>query len=169
MFELSSVATVAAAPQAVWRVLMDFAGYRAWTKAVMVDGEPTLGGPLNYRITGRFRSGTRRAIRFEGTIKLWTANREMVWTSGIPGILGLRFGFELHPSGAATEFRHYLEVSGIAAPLARRRLDRLYGPILAAVTKDLAHHFSKTRLATLRVAPDIRRRRPKPKRGGPHG
>lgn len=159
MFELSRAVTVNASPQAVWRVLTDFPGYRAWTKAILVDGAPEVGGAMNYQIGGRMKSGVRRAIRYEGKVRVATADQELIWTSGIPGVLGLRFGFGLRPSEGATDVWHTLQVSGVAALLLPRRLTRLYEPILRIVTLDLARHMSKTRLSALRTTPDIRRRK----------
>lgn len=107
------------------------------------------------------RSGVRRAIRFEGTVKTVTPERDLVWTSGIPGVIGLRFGFAMRPAGSATDVRHCLQLSGFAAHLFRGRLTRLYAPVLGMLTEDLARRMSKSRAASLRVAPDIRRRKRK--------
>lgn len=161
MFEVSREVRVAALPQAVWQVVTDLAGYRAWTKVILIDGEPTSGAAISYQIAGRMRSGVRRAIRFEGRVKTVTNERDLIWTSGIPGVIGLRFGFALRPSGSATDVRHYVRFSGFAAHLFRGRLTRLYGPVLGILTEDLARRMSKTRAASLRIAPDIRRRRRK--------
>lgn len=161
MFEVSREVRVAALPQAVWRIVTDLAGYRAWTKVILIEGEPKLGGAITYQIAGRMRSGVRRAIRFEGKVKTVTSERDLVWTSGIPGIIRLRFGFALRPAGSATDVRHYVQFSGFAAYLFRGRLTRLYGPVLGVVTQDLARRMSKSRAASLRIAPDIRRRRRK--------
>ncbi|WP_068878902.1 MULTISPECIES: SRPBCC family protein [unclassified Phenylobacterium] len=161
MFELSREVRVAAPPPAVWRVVTDLAGYRAWTKVVFVGGEPRVGAAITYQIAGRMRSGVQRAIRHEGTVKMVEADRDLVWTSGIPGLMGLRFGFALRPAGGATAVRHYLQLSGLAAFLFRGRLTRLYGPVLGIVTEDLARFMAKTRAASFRIAPDIRRRKRK--------
>ena len=161
MFEVSREATVNASPQAVWRVLTDLPGYRAWTKAVLVDGEPEVGCALTYQIGWRTKSGVHRAIRFEGKVKAAEPGATLIWTSGIPGVLGLRFGFELRPADSGTVVRHHLQISGVAAHLLRGRLTRMYGPTLGAVMEDLARHMAKTRLNALRTHPDIRRRKRK--------
>lgn len=161
MFELSREVRINASPQTVWRVLTDIPGYRAWTRVVLIDGEPTVGAAINYQIAGHMRSGAQRAIRFEGEVKTVTSERELIWTTGLPGVMGLRFGFALRPAGSATDVRHYLQLSGLAAHLFRGRMTRLYGPVLGVLTEDLARRMSKTRVASLRVAPDIRRRKRK--------
>jgi hypothetical protein len=161
MFAVSREVRVAALPQAAWRVVTDLAAYRAWTKVILIDGEPKVGAAINYQIAGRMRSGVRRAIRFEGRVKTVIPERDLVWTSGIPGVIGLRFGFALRPAGSATDVRHYLQLSGFAAHLFRGRLTRLYGPVLGRLTEDLALRISKARAASLRIAPDIRRRKRK--------
>ncbi|PZQ55253.1 MAG: hypothetical protein DI570_22125, partial [Phenylobacterium zucineum] len=97
MFELSSAVTVLAPSHAVWRVITDFPRYRAWTKVVLIDGEPRVNEALNYQIAAHMKSGTRRAIRFEGKVRVAKASSDLVWTTGVPGILGLRFGFALQP------------------------------------------------------------------------
>lgn len=161
MFQLSSQVRVAASPADLWRVITDFPGFQAWTKAIVIDGTAAVGGTINYQIGGVMRSGVRRAIRFESTVKAAAPGRELIWTSGIPGVLGMRFGFDLQPVEQATEIRHWLQVSGLAAHLFRGQLSRLYGPILGIVTADLQKHMSKARLTALRTTPDIRRRKHK--------
>lgn len=85
MFEVSREVRVAASPEAVWRVVTNLSGYRAWTKVIDIDGEPRVGAPINYQIAGRMRFGGQRAIRHEGTVKTVAAERDLVWTSGTPG------------------------------------------------------------------------------------
>lgn len=161
MFEVTREVRVAALPQAVWRAVTDFAAYRAWTKPILLDGEPKVGSTVSLQIAGRMRSGVQRAIRHEGTIKAVTPERDLVWTSGIPGVIRLRFGLDLRPAGSTSEVRYSMQFSGFAAYLFRGRLTRLYGPILSVVAEDLARHLGKGRAASLRIAPDIRRRRRK--------
>lgn len=161
MFEVNREVRVAALPQAVWRVVTDFAAYRAWTKVILLDGEPKVGATISLQIAGRMRSGVQRAIRHEGTVKTVTPERDLVWTSGIPGVIRLRFGLALRPAGSTTDVRYSMQVSGFAAYLFRGRLRRLYGPILSVVAEDLARRLGKGRAASLRIAPDIRRRRRK--------
>ncbi|WP_293676197.1 SRPBCC family protein [uncultured Phenylobacterium sp.] len=160
MFEISREVKVNAPPPAVWRVLTDFSGYRAWTKAVLVDGAPEVGCAMGYQLGWRTKSGVHRAVRFESKVNTAEPGAALIWTSGVPGILGLRFGFELRPADGGTAVRHYLQISGVAA-LFRDRLTRMYGPALGAVTQDLARVLAKTRLSSLRTLPDIRRRKRK--------
>jgi len=70
MFEISREARVNATPQAVWRVLMDFPAYPAWTEVVLVDGAPEVGCAMGYQLGWRTKSGVHRAIRFEGKVKV---------------------------------------------------------------------------------------------------
>ncbi len=161
MFEVSREVRVSASPQAVWRVLTDFAGYRTWTKAVLVDGAPEVGCAMGYQLGWLTKSGGHRAVRFESKVNKVEPGEALIWTSGVPGIFGLRFGFELRSADHDTAVRHYLQMSGAAAYLLRGRLIRMYGPTLGAVTEDLARHVAKTRLSALRTPPDIRRRKRK--------
>ena len=161
MFELSREVRVKASPEAVWRVLTNLSGYRAWTKAVLVDGVPEVGCAMNYQLGWRLNSGVHRAIRFEGKVRAVEPGAALIWTSGVPGVLGLRFGFELSPAGDGTAVRHHLQISGVAAHLLRGRLTRVYGSTLATVTEDLARHVAKMRLSALRTPPDIRRHKRK--------
>lgn len=83
---------------------------------------------------------------------------ELVWTYGVPSLMGLRFGFELRPAGAGTLVRHYIQVSGLAAYVARRDMTNLFQPILEAVTMALARHISKKRVTDLRASPHSRKK-----------
>jgi len=161
MFEVSREVKVNASPPAVWRVLTDFPGYPAWTKAVLVDGAPKVGCAMGYQLGWRTKSGVHRAVRFESKVNTVEPGAALIWTSGVPGIFGLRFGFELRPADHDTALRHYLQMSGAAAYLLRGRLILMYGPVLGAVAEDLARHVAKSRLSALRTPPDIRRRKRK--------
>lgn len=159
MIELSSEARVVAAPDVVWRIVTDLARYETWTKTIRVDGRAQVGQAINYTIAGRMRSnGPVRPIRHQGVVEIARPAEALVWTSGVPAVMGLRFGFELRPDGAGTLVRHYVQVSGLVAYVARRNMTNLFQPIVEAVTTALARHISKKRLTDLRPSPHSRRR-----------
>lgn len=158
MIELSRAAQISAPPPSVWRVLTDLAEYRTWTKIVRVDGEPRLGGLMTYEVAAQGGSA-RRLIRFECNVERVEPDRLLIWHFRFPGLIGLRFGFELQPADGGTSVRHFLQVSGLIPYLARGRFGRFYGPVLGTIVEDLARHMSERRTTALRVKPDIRRRR----------
>jgi hypothetical protein len=104
-----SEATIAAAPDAVWSVLIDGPGYATWDSGVeRVDGSIATGERI------KVHSEVSPGRAFPVKVALRPERRTMTWSGGLP--LGLFRGvrtFTLTPDGnAGTHFRMREEYSG---------------------------------------------------------
>ena len=114
MKSFTSSTTIRAAPEAIWRILTDAAGYPSWNTTVSrVDGPIALGE----KVTVHAKVAPGRA--FPVNVVAFDAPRRMVWSGGMP--LGLFKGkriFELRPTaGGGVEFTMREDYSGWLAPL----------------------------------------------------
>jgi hypothetical protein len=113
---------IAAAPEAIWRVLTDAPAYPRWnTTVTRVDGTVAMG----QKITVHAKVAPGRA--FPVKVVALDAPRRMVWSGGMP--LGLFKGervFELNPKdGGGVEFTMREEYSGLLAPLITKSIPDL--------------------------------------------
>lgn len=115
MVEFLTRSTIHAAPEVVWEVLTDAAGYAQWNpEIVAVEGRMALGERIFARVkvgSGAIRPVPMRVTAFE-------APARMEWTGGLP--LGLFTGrriFTIAPSDGATDFRMLVQMSGPLASL----------------------------------------------------
>lgn len=124
MKSYEAVATIAAAPERVWEILVDAAGYPSWDSGVeRVEG--TIGAGSRIKVFSEVSPG--RA--FPVTVGELEAPRAMSWRGGMP--LGLFRGvrtFRLEPDGAGgTRFTMREEFTGPLLPLIWRSMPDL-GP-----------------------------------------
>lgn len=115
-------AAIQAAPEVVWRLLTDAAGYPAWNRTVTrVDGRIAAGE----KITVHAKIAPGRA--FPVNVTVFDAPRRMVWSGGMP--LGLFKGertFELTPGAGGTVTFSMEEVyTGWLAPLITKSIPDL--------------------------------------------
>jgi uncharacterized protein YndB with AHSA1/START domain len=115
MKQYTTTADINAPPEMVWAILVDGAKYSGWNPEIVeVDGRMDRGESITARV--RIGSGAIRRIRM--VVTAFDAPRRMEWTGGMP--FGLFIGkrtFTVVPSGAGTEFRLHLEMSGPLLPL----------------------------------------------------
>ena len=114
-------AAIDAAPEAVWAVLTDAAGYPDWDSGV-VRVEGTIAAGAKVKVFSEI--SPNRA--FPVTVSELEANRRMTWRGGMP--LGLFRGvrtFTLTPHGAGTAFAMREEFSGPLLPLIWRTMPDL--------------------------------------------
>lgn len=71
--------------------------------------------------------GRIRPIRWEGEVQAVDPGRTLVWTTGLPGLLAIPFGFALQPDVGGVRVRHYVEVSGLAAFAVPDQVGRFLG------------------------------------------
>jgi len=110
----SATRTIDAAPERIWALLTDSAGYPAWNPAVLsVDGDIAPGNMI------KLVSIVNPKRAFKLTVTEFDAPHRMVWADGMP--LGLFKGertYTLRPAGKGlTEFRMEEVFSGPLAPL----------------------------------------------------
>jgi uncharacterized protein YndB with AHSA1/START domain len=113
--EYVTAVTILAAPEEVWKILTDAAGYADWNpEIVAIEGRMAPGARIKARVKvggGALRTVTMQVTAFE-------SQSRMEWTGGLP--LGLFVGrrtFTIAPRDGATEFRMHLRMSGPLAPL----------------------------------------------------
>lgn len=122
MKSFASSTTIQAAPEAIWRILTDAAGYPSWNTTVSrVEGLIA----LNEKVTVHAKAAPGRA--FPVKVVAFDAPRRMAWSGGMP--LGLFKGervFELHPKGGSgVEFTMREDYSGWLAPLITKSIPDL--------------------------------------------
>jgi hypothetical protein len=122
MKSFASSIAIQAAPEAIWRILTDAAGYPGWNTTVSrVDGVIALGE----RVTVHAKVAPGRA--FPVKVAALDAPKRMVWSGGMP--LGLFKGervFELRPkAGSGVEFTMREDYSGWLAPLITKSIPDL--------------------------------------------
>jgi hypothetical protein len=113
--------TIQAAPEAIWAVLTDAAGYTSWNTTVSsVDGHIAPGETVTVR--AKIAPGQAFPVK----VATFDAPRRMVWSSGMP--LGLFKGervFELRPQNGVVEFSMREDYTGLMAPLITKSIPDL--------------------------------------------
>ena len=115
MQEYTTVATIDATPDSVWRILTDGGGYAQWNPEIVgIDGTIAAGN----RITAHVRLGDGAVRKVPQRVTALDAPRRMEWTGGLPfGLFVGRRTFTVTPSGGGAEFRMHLHMSGPLASL----------------------------------------------------
>ncbi|MFN0178112.1 MAG: SRPBCC family protein [Gemmatimonadales bacterium] len=114
--------TIAAGPQAIWKLLTDGPGYPDWNSTVRgVDGTIALNEKITVRVSATpSRSFPVRVVEF-------VPGSRMVWRGGLP--LGLFAGtrtYQLKPlAGGQVEFTMREEYTGPLAPLITKSIPDL--------------------------------------------
>lgn len=131
-YEASSV--INAAPDAVWTVLVDAAGWPSWDSGVeSVDGDIALGNKIKIAV----KANPGRA--FPVTVAELVPHERMVFRGGMP--LGLFTGkrtYTLTPDAGSTRFTMREEYTGPLAPLIFRSIPDL-GPSFRQFADGLKH------------------------------
>ncbi len=111
--EIMTGIDIAAPPERVWEVLLDFPAYREWNPFIQrLEGAAWAGGVLRVSM----RLGGRRPMTFRPRILVVEAPRLLRWRGslGIPGLFDGEHDFALAalPSGG-TRFTHGERFSGL--------------------------------------------------------
>jgi hypothetical protein len=112
---------IAAPPERVWAVLMDFADYPSWNPFIQsLQGEARVGAPLTATIT----PPGRNPQTFHPTIIALEPQRVFAWrgTLPIPGLFTGEHRFVLERSAAGTVFTQSERFTGVLVPLVGRIL-----------------------------------------------
>jgi uncharacterized protein YndB with AHSA1/START domain len=115
MDEFVTRTTIRAAPEAVWAVLTDSAGYAAWNPEIVgMDGRMAMGERIRARVkvgSGAVRTVPLRVTKFDPPL-------HMEWTGGLPlGLFTGRRFLTLTPRVGEVEFRMLVRMSGPLAGL----------------------------------------------------
>jgi hypothetical protein len=123
MKELLTEIDIAASPERVWAVLIDFAAFPAWNPFIReASGEPKVGGKLRIRVV----PPGSNAMVFKPTVLACDVNRELRWLGrlGIPGLFDGEHGFTLAPiDGGRTRLTQREVFTGVLVPLLAKSLD----------------------------------------------
>lgn len=148
--------------EAAWRLVTDLEHYPDWTAAVVFGGRARTDAPMVFTIRVPKDRGRVSSFRFDAKVVRLEPMHTFVWSCGVPGVLGLTFGLLLAPERGGTRITYYVQATGLATLIARRRLTLVLPPILKTVTADLQRRLSVRKLHTLRHPP----RRTKDRRSG---
>ncbi len=136
--ELSHEIEIAAPPERVWSVLMDFASYNEWNPYQTIEGEPTLYSKV--RVTSRKLRSDEITQQAQAVVtKLEPLSKLELYSGNILTWSSLRW-FHLSPSPNGTVFRHGVKMSGFLAKRAFKRthkIERLL-PLFTAVSEAVA-------------------------------
>lgn len=122
MLEIRTEIHIAAVPQRVWDVLMDFPGHAAWNPFVRsVSGTPAVGERLQVRIQPPGGKG----MGFRPRVLAARPAQEFRWHGQLllPGLFDGEHFFQLRPHEGGTHFVHGERFTGLLVPLARRSLE----------------------------------------------
>ena len=113
--------TIQAAPERIWELLTDSAGYASWNPTVVsLEGRIAVGETIKLVSTvNPKRTFSLKVTELEGP-------RRMVWSDGMP--LGLFKGvrtYSLNPTDAGSEFEMEEVYSGPLAPLITKAIPDL--------------------------------------------
>ena len=115
--EIVTEITIRAAPDAVWRVLLDFPEYPAWNPfSTQIRGHSETGERLEVTI----QPPGRQSMRFRPEVLRALPGQELSWLGrlGVPGLFDGEHRFELEPAEeGGTLLRHREKFSGILLPL----------------------------------------------------
>ncbi len=115
--EIVTEITIRAAPDAVWRVLLDFPEYPRWNPFIThIQGRADTGERLHVTI----QPPGRRPMRFRPEVLRALPGQELSWLGrlGVPGLFDGEHRFELERADeGGTLLRHREKFSGILLPL----------------------------------------------------
>jgi len=115
---------IAAPPERIWAVLMDFARYSEWNPFVRsIEGRPTEGSPLKVTI----QPPDGKAMAFRPIVLRHRVGREFRWKGKLlfPGLFDGEHYFEFSPgTDGSTLFTHGENFSGLLVALFRSALNK---------------------------------------------
>ena len=120
---------IAASPEAVWRVLVDFAAYPEWNPLIRrIEGEVRVGAKLRVTV----QPPGRNPMTFRPTVRAVDPARELRWLGRVlvPGLFDGEHGFVIEPDGAGCRLRHEETFRGVLVPA--------FGPMLADTARGFA-------------------------------
>lgn len=112
---------IAAPPEAVWRVLMDFAAYPDWNPMVRsIAGRPEVGSTLKAQV-----SNNGSEMDFSPTVLAVEPNREFRWLGRfvLPRLVDGEHYFLLEPTATGTRVTQGERFRGFLVPLAGSAID----------------------------------------------
>jgi len=121
MQKLHTEIDVDASPQAVWKILMDFAAYPEWNPFVVsIAGRAELGAGLEVRL----QPEGGRAFNIRPVATALEPNRYFEWLGslGMKSLFSGRHQFAIETTSDGTRFIQSEEFTGVLVPLLHRSL-----------------------------------------------
>lgn len=145
MIRVENEVAIAARPEAVWDVLMDFEGYPRWHPFIRFTGTAVLGGEVEYFYTSKLPGMRRfRKMRAFAGITALEAPSDFAWRIDM-GSFFFRvdeiYHLERHPTG--TRLAHRTEYRGLVALLAPAGLASRAYTTMCQADAALRAHFAK--------------------------
>lgn len=116
MREIRTQTTIAASPERVWNILMDFAAFPEWNPFVRsISGTMQQGSTLEVHI----QPPGRKVSVFRPTVRVVEPNRELRWLGRVlvPGLFDGEHQWKLEPmSESSTRFIHTERFTGVLVP-----------------------------------------------------
>lgn len=113
--EITTSAEIAATPERVWSILLDFAAYPKWNPFIRtISGAPLLGNRLAVQI----QPGGQSAMTFRPTVLQVTEAQQLRWMGrlGVPGLFDGEHVFSVSPlDDGKTQFIQSERFSGLLA------------------------------------------------------
>ena len=122
MRRIETAIDIAAPPEAVWGVLVDFAAYPDWNPFIRrLQGEARIGARLE--VTVQPPGG--RAMTFKPTVLAAEPGRELRWLGRVllPGLFDGEHGFRIERNNSGCRLHHGETFSGILVPLFAKMLE----------------------------------------------
>lgn len=122
MKRIETTVHIGATPEQVWRVLVDFAAYSAWSPRLTVSGLPEQGQRLQVTAAAPGEKG----MRFTPRVLAAERARLLRWRGRLllPGLCTGVHEFVLSPHGHGTRLVHAEDFSGLLVPFLGRALAR---------------------------------------------
>jgi uncharacterized protein YndB with AHSA1/START domain len=127
MKEYETGCLIHAAPEAVWRVLTDAAGYEAWNPEIVgVAGKMAMDERIKARVKVKGRGGKRVVRSVPMRVTAFDPPRRMEWVGGLPfGLFVGRRTFTVTARDGGGEFAMHLAMSGpLSGPIEKSVGDR---------------------------------------------
>ena len=123
MRRIETVVEMEAAPDAVWRVLVDFAAYPRWSPHLTVAGQAQVGQRLQVTAAAPGEQG----LRFAPRVLAAEPARVLRWRGRLllPGLCDGVHEFVLTPHAGGTRVVHAEDFSGLLVPFLGRTLTQI--------------------------------------------
>jgi len=137
MYEIRTEIEIAASPERVWSVLMDFASHPQWNPFVRkIEGKAAVGERLEIAVQPQGGGG----MTFRPTVLAVVPNREFRWLGRLllPGIFDGEHYFLIEPiAPGSVRFVHGERFSGLLVALAKSSLEKGTMPGFEAMNRAL--------------------------------
>ncbi len=124
MHDIATTIDIAATPDRVWSILVDFPAHPQWNPFVRsIEGTPRVGD----RLTVSIRPPGGKGMTFRPTVLAAEPGRELRWRGHLlfPGLFDGEHYFRIEPLGPGlVRFVHGERFSGLLVPFAKSSLDR---------------------------------------------